>query len=215
MNTPSQPRTEIRSLVFDFGGVIFVNPQTPDMTTAEHDVIWSTVRGLAEEYSSELTAGTFTFVRFTQLFHRYTPNVRPHIRERIYSSIGAPDQSVLALIDRYHRHYAIYGLVNASPGWTELRRGINGLDYHFTRVLASHEVNVRKPDKKIFQHLVEQTGIQPSTSVFIDDQPENVAAAQAQGFHAHVYQDIDDLSAWLVTVLPISSLPQTSWKSLP
>lgn len=44
-----------------------------------------------------------------------------------------------------------------------------------------------KPDKKIYERLIEKYGIIPEETVFIDDGAANVAAARKMGFHAVRY----------------------------
>jgi len=59
----------------------------------------------------------------------------------------------------------------------------------FEGILISGEVGVNKPDRQIFEHLVERFGIEPATSLFIDDSSANVATAAALGFRAIHFTD--------------------------
>ncbi len=52
----------------------------------------------------------------------------------------------------------------------------------FEGIVISGEVGVNKPDRRIFEHLVEQFGIEPAAALFIDDSSANVHAARALGF---------------------------------
>ncbi|MEJ2759452.1 MAG: HAD family phosphatase, partial [Anaerolineales bacterium] len=54
----------------------------------------------------------------------------------------------------------------------------------FDHLVISSEVGLMKPDPMIYQIALEATGSLPHEAVFIDDAPENVAAAQAVGMHA-------------------------------
>lgn len=54
----------------------------------------------------------------------------------------------------------------------------------FDHLVISSEVGVMKPDPVIYRIALEKTGSQPNEAVFVDDAPENVAAAQAAGMHA-------------------------------
>jgi 2-haloacid dehalogenase len=54
----------------------------------------------------------------------------------------------------------------------------------FCGILISGEVGVGKPDRRIFELLVDRFGIDPAHSVFIDDVEANAAAARRLGFHA-------------------------------
>ncbi len=68
----------------------------------------------------------------------------------------------------------------------------------FEGILISGEVGVNKPDRQIFEHLVERFGIEPATALFIDDSSANVAAAAALGFRAIHFTDAAALRVVLV-----------------
>jgi glucose-1-phosphatase len=54
----------------------------------------------------------------------------------------------------------------------------------FERAHYSFLMGMRKPEPRIYQALVEQHGLTPSRTVFIDDNAENVSAALKLGFQA-------------------------------
>lgn len=59
----------------------------------------------------------------------------------------------------------------------------------FDGILISGEVGVAKPDPAIFHHLVERFGIEPASTVFIDDHAANVETGAALGFAAIHYRE--------------------------
>ena len=59
----------------------------------------------------------------------------------------------------------------------------------FDGIVVSGEVGLAKPDVRIFQHLVERHGLDPATTVFIDDSIPNVEAARGIGLIALHFQD--------------------------
>ena len=73
-----------------------------------------------------------------------------------------------------------------SNAWSGLRPWIvtNKFDDAFDLMVISAEVGVMKPDARIFQYALEQLDLAPSEAAFIDDVPENVAAARLLGMHA-------------------------------
>jgi 2-haloacid dehalogenase len=54
----------------------------------------------------------------------------------------------------------------------------------FEGIVISGDVGVNKPDRRIFEHLVEQFGIEPEEAVFVDDSAANIDAATDLGFCA-------------------------------
>ena len=77
----------------------------------------------------------------------------------------------------------------------------------FDVVVDSSEVGVRKPDPAIYLLTCEQLGVTPEVSVFVDDHPGNVAAAEALGMAGVVvgpdpWVAIDELDALLTRRAP-------------
>ncbi|MGH3136658.1 MAG: HAD family hydrolase [Gaiellaceae bacterium] len=59
----------------------------------------------------------------------------------------------------------------------------------FGGIVISGDVGVNKPDRRIFDHLAQQFGIEPAAAIFIDDSSANVDAATALGFRAILFTD--------------------------
>jgi 2-haloacid dehalogenase len=58
----------------------------------------------------------------------------------------------------------------------------------FETIVISGEVGMVKPNPRIYEHLLAQTGFEPRTTVFIDDSKDNVAAAAELGMTAIEYR---------------------------
>lgn len=52
---------------------------------------------------------------------------------------------------------------------------------HFQKIFLSYQLRCQKPDAKIYQLVLEDTGVRPEQVLFVDDRPENVEAANAVG----------------------------------
>ena len=61
--------------------------------------------------------------------------------------------------------------------------GINTFDDLFDKVYYSHQIGMRKPDLQIFNYVLSDQNIQASETVFIDDNVDNIEAAQRLGIH--------------------------------
>jgi putative hydrolase of the HAD superfamily len=72
-------------------------------------------------------------------------------------------------------------LTNNVKEWGDHWRATFPVDELFEVVVDSCEVAMRKPDPRIYLLTCERLGVAPDSSVFIDDNAENVAAAQALG----------------------------------
>jgi putative hydrolase of the HAD superfamily len=66
------------------------------------------------------------------------------------------------------------------------------------RWFFSAELGLAKPDPAIYAHVEHELAVSPDQLWFVDDRPENVAAATRRGWHAHLWSDDTDTRAWLV-----------------
>lgn len=53
----------------------------------------------------------------------------------------------------------------------------------FEKTYYSHLMGLRKPDAKIFEQVMLETGILPTETLFIDDSPQHLETAKKLGFH--------------------------------
>lgn len=68
---------------------------------------------------------------------------------------------------------------------------------YFHKFYLSHEINLRKPDKEIFEFVLMENNFLANESLFIDDTKENTVVAAKLGFHTwnidETREDIIDL----------------------
>ncbi len=78
------------------------------------------------------------------------------------------------------------------PIWVE--ELVNGLLAGlFDRVVASHQLGVRKPEPAFFERLCGELDSDASRVLLVDDRTENVEGARAAGLRAHLFRGATDL----------------------
>ena len=89
--------------------------------------------------------------------------------------------------------YRVFGLSNWSEETFSLVRHVYPvLDLMEDMVISGIE-KVMKPDPKIFQLALQRFGIKAEETAFIDDNPNNVAAANALGITGILFEGKDKL----------------------
>lgn len=63
----------------------------------------------------------------------------------------------------------------------------------FDILIISSDVHILKPNQKIFELAVAKAKCDPKDIIFIDDNPENIAAAKNCGINGIVFKDIESL----------------------
>ena len=58
---------------------------------------------------------------------------------------------------------------------------IPALGAFFDRIYFSHRVGIRKPDKEVFQLILDENELKPEHTLFIDDSPQHIETAKSLG----------------------------------
>lgn len=66
---------------------------------------------------------------------------------------------------------------------------------HFDAFYLSHEIQLRKPNRNIYEYVLKENNLQPQETLFIDDTEENIIAAAELGIHTwHINPQTDDIT---------------------
>lgn len=89
--------------------------------------------------------------------------------------------------------YKIYGLTNWSAETFPMIRDTYPVFQEFDGIVVSGEEHLLKPDAAIYRCLMERYTLRAEESLFIDDNPDNVAAAKAIGMRAVRFESAEKL----------------------
>lgn len=101
----------------------------------------------------------------------------------------------------------LLNLMRRSPDFAWLRG--------FTHLTFSCELGIAKPDSAIYLWTCERLGVPPEACLFIDDKPENVAAAEALDIHAVRFTDAAQLRRDLAARNWLQDYPQPEPEGAP
>lgn len=98
-------------------------------------------------------------------------------------------ESRLKMLTELRKTYKVYLLSNIyDDAWNHAMREIERQGFTteecFDHLFLSHEMQLAKPDPRIFQAVMETTGCKAEETVFFDDSRENIESAKQLGFHA-------------------------------
>ena len=92
----------------------------------------------------------------------------------------------------------LYALTNwSAETWPLGLAAFPFLSELFDGIVVSGDEAVAKPDPRLFEILNDRYSLAPGTTVFIDDSPANVAAANDLGYRAHRFSSATSLERWL------------------
>ena len=113
-------------------------------------------------------------------------------------SMALPNGALGILAEVAAQGKCLVGALNNEAGETnEYRFREFGLRKYFKVSLSSCYLGLRKPEAAIYRRALDILGRPAERVLFIDDRPENVAAAQEEGIKGIVFKGADKLKAEL------------------
>jgi len=190
---------EITTIIFDFGGVLIDwNPRYLYRGEFGDDAAMEAFLAHIgwEEWNLQQDKGR-SMTEATELLQRQFPEYHAKIQlfyEQWDKMLkGEIPENVALLQELKQKHtYKLYGLTN----WSAETFPIAMKRFSFYKLLdgvvVSGEEKLIKPDEKIFRVIVERYHLDPKSTLFIDDNPNNIATARSMGFLTiHVTEETD------------------------
>lgn len=196
---------KIKNILFDFGGVIIgLNKQNAVNRFREIGV--DNIDDYLGEFRQEgiflaLEEGTISRDEFYKELRQLTGKNIPT------EDIDSAWMAFLLDITEYkyqmlkdlRKKYNVYLLSNTNPivmDWALSPNfspsGENIRDF-FDKCYLSYEIGAAKPDKKIFEFVINDSGLNPAETLFLDDGPSNIATAEELGFKGYLANQEEDL----------------------
>ena len=191
----------IRGVIFDYG-MVLSNPQDP----AVHQRLIE-VSGLSREvfehhywlYRHAYDLGEFNGVTYWQRIAAdtacsYSPEQIEQLIENdvlMWTSLNEEMLGWVTALQEAGFKTAI--LSNMGPEILRYMRQEFGWLAHFNHHTWSCELGIAKPDPAIYTHTCEKLGLPPEETIFLDDKPENIAAAAGVGLNAIQFLSIAQL----------------------
>jgi len=193
-------KTKITALLFDLGGVVM------DIDFNQAFITWvgmsdCDAAALASRFSfdvgyqrhelGELTGEqyfqglmstlgmTIHYQQFIEGWSAIFNGVSPEITNIL--SLMAPRYPIYALSNTNHLHHL---------GWAN--KYADTLQY-FERLFLSYEMGMRKPERRVFDHVAQQMGVSHQQVLFFDDTIENVDVARELGMTAVHVRSVADV----------------------
>jgi putative hydrolase of the HAD superfamily len=123
---------------------------------------------------------------------------RAEIEDAWKSMIAPPLEYKMDYIRELRNKYKLYMLTNNNPvimGWarsTGFTPSGDSLSGYFDKIYASYEMKCTKPDLKIFRMMVEDSGVKPEESLYIDDNEHNLVPARELGMKTLLVENASD-----------------------
>ncbi|MCE3226307.1 MAG: family hydrolase [Bacteroidetes bacterium] len=190
---------DVNAIIFDLGAVI-INldfNKTIDAFNKLSDVRFESIFNHASQsdYFFHLETGKISPEEFFALLKKEI-NYAGHDDELIFAwnsmLLDVPEERLDALVSAKQK-YNTFLLSNTNEPHIAviernlyLEHGVKHFEDYFDKIYYSCRVNMRKPDKEIFELVLKENELDPAKTVFIDDSMQHVQAAGACGINAYL-----------------------------
>ncbi|MEQ8324928.1 MAG: HAD-IA family hydrolase [Vicingaceae bacterium] len=181
----------IDNIILDLGGVLLnidhrITQQAfIDMGIADFDDLYSQSRqnGIFDRYEKGLIS-TDDFISFIQeLFPDEIPSDSAIVQAWNAMILDFPEDR-LKMLEELSNNYKVLLLSNTNE--LHYREFVKIFEESFNKQISdivdesyfSHELGMRKPEKDIFEHVLDENNLVPETTLFIDDTKQNIKAAK-------------------------------------
>lgn len=131
---------------------------------------------------------------------QYCELIRAYNERYLESIKGQIDETVAILYQLKQAGYPLYGLSNWPADKYHLVRPRYAFFDCFDTIVVSGEVQMAKPDPRIFDLLLERTGCKAGECLLIDDSERNIAVASEMGFQTIPYRSPEQLKSALQVI---------------
>lgn len=197
----------IKNIIFDLGGVL-INLD-PDRTRRCFQSFFSSIDQYHSFYKTMTKESIFNDHETGKICDEFfIETIQRLVPKKIssYDIVNAWNAMILdfpreriELLRRLRKKFNIFVLSNTNHIHLQFARqkvlldaDIDDLDAEFDQAFYSHIVHHRKPNKEIFEVVCDQANIQPSESLFIDDNQINLTGAEEIGIQTIHHQANSD-----------------------
>lgn len=189
----------IKNIIFDFGGVLvdwdpryFYRSYFSDSEEMEYFL----TNICNDAWNMKVDSG-MPFIQAVELLQAEYPEYSEAIQlfadrweDMLKSEIP---ESVELLREVKSRGFRLFGLTNWSAETIPIAYRRFDFFKLFEGIVVSGEEKVAKPDKRIFEIILERYGLDAEETIFIDDNRDNIKSAQEMGFKAILFDNISNV----------------------
>lgn len=179
----------IKALVFDFGNVVVTNDW--NYTCPEKDREFTSYFGVTMQDFKKgwdaawplMRVGDVSEDEFWKLFltESGVQNIDVSHAKKLWRKYQSTLPGMIDLIIRLRNRYVLVGCTDNGKEWIEYYKAKYHLDAYFDAIVCSADVGDHKPNQKIYDQTIRQTGVKPEEILFIDDNDGPLEGAQKAG----------------------------------
>ncbi|MBC8501080.1 MAG: HAD family phosphatase [Nanoarchaeota archaeon] len=186
----------IKAIIFDMGGVILMNKaEELFKNVSKHlGVDYNSFEELRGQYYKDMLKGNMSCKEFADIVkHTFKLNVDVLEKWReVYLEVMNVNKELLELADELKKNYKVAIISNMPNMHAEINKERNVFS-HFKPAFISCEIGLIKPQKEIFDLMLEKLKLKAEECIFIDDRENHLDVPKEMGFKVIHYTGNNNL----------------------
>ena len=201
----------IKNIIFDYGNVIFLldfnklKDGWKSLSIDNPDRFFS--HGVQDPIFDAFDRGLANAEEFRAYIRQKTGNAQltdAEIDTAWNSLLIGVDEGTHELLAELNKKYRTFLLSNINPihydyimQYLKDEFGFENNDHLFEKTYYSHLAGIRKPDSAIFEKVLNENGLKPEETLFIDDIAANLEPAKALGINTFLMTSPDTIQDFI------------------
>lgn len=193
----------IKNVIFDVGRVLYhwdLRHLFAKLIDDKEELDWFLANVVTVQWHFEHDAGRALVDMVSEriaLYPQYELLIHAYAT-RFNETIPGPVEGSLEIVKTLaEKGVPLYAITNFGAEFWDVFRPTAPIFDLFDDIIVSGREKLVKPDSAIYQLAVQRFEIIPQESIFIDDMPANVEAAQGVGMNAHLFEGAGGLESKL------------------
>ncbi len=185
-----------KAIIFDIGGVLVkqIHQQLLKELSDKYNIDMNELENFEPGLFDNTMTGKITETEYFEriIKHFNLPVSVSDLNERA-TELTEPIKETWPIVEKLKGKYVLAVLSDMGKEWTKTREEKFKISEYFDYVVYSYEVGVRKPNVKIYKHLLNLMKIPASECIFIDDKQKNVDVARELGMKTILFENAEKL----------------------
>jgi len=188
----------VKAFIFDFGNVIIdidfdlTHGKFRNYFGKQYDTIINRLK--ESKFFEKVESGVYTAEKMTEVINAHGGSMTVNQVKESWNALllNIPAERLL-LLEQLSKKYPIYmlsntNLVHIDEIFTNLEKeyGCNPILNCFDRLYLSYEIGYIKPQKEIYEYLLNDANLNPKECLFFDDLQENLNGAASFGIQTQL-----------------------------
>jgi epoxide hydrolase-like predicted phosphatase len=201
----------IKNIIFDYGNVIFMldfqklKDGWKSLSIEDPDTFFS--HGVQDPIFDAFDRGLASAAEFRDFIRQKIGNndlTDEEINTAWNSLLLGVDKGTHEILAELNKKYRTFLLSNINPihyeyimNYLKKEFGFESNDHLFEKTYYSHLIGLRKPDTEIFEKVLQENGLKPEETLFIDDIQANLEPAKALGINTFMVKAPDTIQDFI------------------